>query len=141
MISRLSQAVLAPAELAIRPGLDPFFPDYLPFRLARVRKSGFTVLALAFLHDALIQQSGCRCLDAVSSSLPFLGHLVLEMVAVAIDVSSMGFHPVNAAAAWLLLPYLLWVTLAAALNSQSGASIADQFHRASVGAKPFDVKR
>jgi len=34
----------------------------------------------------------------------------------SIVVTITAFHPVNAAAAWLLLPYLAWVTFAAVLN-------------------------
>ena len=47
------------------------------------------------------------------TDLAFIEIVVLWLSIVATMAT---FHPVNAAAAWLLLPYLLWVTFAAALN-------------------------
>jgi benzodiazapine receptor len=47
---------------------------------------------------------------------PDLGFFEIVMLWLSIVATIAAFHPVNAAAAWLLLPYLAWVTFAAALN-------------------------
>ena len=47
---------------------------------------------------------------------PDLAFIEIIMLWLSIVVTIAAFHPVNAAAAWLLLPYLAWVTFAAALN-------------------------
>ena len=47
---------------------------------------------------------------------PDLALIEIVTLWLSIVATIAAFHPVNAAAAWLLLPYLLWVTFAAALN-------------------------
>ena len=47
---------------------------------------------------------------------PDLAFVEIVVLWLSIVATMAAFHPVNAAAAWLLLPYLLWVTFAAALN-------------------------
>ena len=47
---------------------------------------------------------------------PDLAFIEIVVLWLSIVATMAAFHPVNAAAAWLLLPYLLWVTFAAALN-------------------------
>ena len=47
---------------------------------------------------------------------PDLAFIEIIMLWFSIVVTIAAFHPINAAAAWLLLPYLAWVTFAAALN-------------------------
>jgi benzodiazapine receptor len=47
---------------------------------------------------------------------PDLASFEIIMLWLSIVVTIAAFHSVNAAAAWLLLPYLAWVTFAAALN-------------------------
>jgi benzodiazapine receptor len=47
---------------------------------------------------------------------PDLGFFEIVMLWLSIVATIAAFHPVNSAAAWLLLPYLAWVTFAAALN-------------------------
>jgi len=47
---------------------------------------------------------------------PDLAFIEIVILWLSIVATMAAFHPVNAAAAWLLLPYLLWVTFAAALN-------------------------
>jgi translocator protein len=47
---------------------------------------------------------------------PDLAFIEINMLWLSIVVTIAAFYPVNAAAAWLLLPYLAWVTFAAALN-------------------------
>ena len=47
---------------------------------------------------------------------PDLAFVEIVALWVSIALTIALFHPVNAAAAWLLVPYLAWVTFAAALN-------------------------
>ena len=47
---------------------------------------------------------------------PDLAFIAIVLLWLLIVATIAAFHPVNAAAAWLLLPYLAWVTFAAALN-------------------------
>jgi tryptophan-rich sensory protein len=47
---------------------------------------------------------------------PDLAFLEIAMLWLSIVATIAAFHPVNAVAAWLLLPYLAWVTFAATLN-------------------------
>ncbi len=47
---------------------------------------------------------------------PDLAFLEIVLLWLSIVATIASFHPLNAAAAWLLLPYLAWVTFAAALN-------------------------
>ena len=47
---------------------------------------------------------------------PDLAFIEIVILWLSIVATMATFHPINAAAAWLLLPYLLWVTFAAALN-------------------------
>ena len=56
---------------------------------------------------------------------PDLAFIEIIMLWMSIVATIAAFHPVNATAAWLLLPYLAWVTFAAALNFAAG-----QFHQA-----------
>jgi len=44
------------------------------------------------------------------------GLVVIVLMAVAIIVTIQRFHPLDKIAAWLLAPYLAWVTFATALN-------------------------
>ena len=47
---------------------------------------------------------------------PDLAFIEVVMLWLSIVATIATFHSVNVAAAWLLLPYLAWVTFAAALN-------------------------
>jgi translocator protein len=47
---------------------------------------------------------------------PDLALVEVVMLWLSIITTIAAFHRVNVAAAWLLLPYLTWVTFAAALN-------------------------
>jgi benzodiazapine receptor len=47
---------------------------------------------------------------------PDLAFIEVVMLWLSIIATIAAFHRVNAVAAWLLLPYLAWVTFAAALN-------------------------
>jgi len=47
---------------------------------------------------------------------PDLAFIEIIMLWLSIAVTIAVFRPISAAAAWLLLPYLAWVTFAAALN-------------------------
>lgn len=48
----------------------------------------------------------------------------------SISATILGFAPVSAAAAWLLAPYLLWVTIAGALNLSVWRLNANRFAQA-----------
>jgi benzodiazapine receptor len=47
---------------------------------------------------------------------PDLAFMEIVILWFSIVATIATFHPLNAVAAWLLLPYLGWVTFAAALN-------------------------
>jgi tryptophan-rich sensory protein len=47
---------------------------------------------------------------------PSLAALEIALLWAAIGATILLFHPISPAAAWLLVPYLAWVSFAAALN-------------------------
>jgi translocator protein len=47
---------------------------------------------------------------------PDLAFLDIALLWLTISATMAVFYPLSASAAWLLLPYLLWITFAAALN-------------------------
>lgn len=63
-------------------------------------------LVLNFLWSALF--FGLRRMDLAFVDVVALGLSIIACMLL--------FHPIDAAAAWLLVPYLAWVTFAAALN-------------------------
>ena len=71
---------------------------------------------------------------------PDLAFIEIVVLWLSIVATMAAFHSVNSAAAWLLLPYLLWVTFAAALNFTVWRLNRGPFSP-SVGPNPFDVKR
>ena len=81
------------------------------------RTSGFAAAALPFAIY-LVQ----LVLNAAWSPIffgmrrPDLAFMEIVILWFSIVATIATFHPVNAVAAWLLLPYLGWVTFAAALN-------------------------
>ena len=81
------------------------------------RTSGFATAALPFAIY-LVQ----LVLNAAWSPIffgmrrPDLAFVEIVILWFSIVATIATFHPVNAVAAWLLLPYLGWVTFAAALN-------------------------
>ncbi len=79
------------------------------------REAGLFVLPFAFYAAQMV-------LNAAWSAFffglrrPDLAFLDLVLMWVAIAATIAGFAPISAAAAWLLAPYLLWVTIAGCLN-------------------------
>lgn len=47
---------------------------------------------------------------------PFYGVIVIAALWIAILITMLRFFKISTAAGWLLVPYILWVTFAAALN-------------------------
>jgi benzodiazapine receptor len=47
---------------------------------------------------------------------PDFAFIEIVMLWLSVVATIVAFHSVNAVAAWLLIPYLAWVTFAAALN-------------------------
>jgi benzodiazapine receptor len=47
---------------------------------------------------------------------PWAGLVVILLLLIAIGVTGRRFWPISRAAAWLIVPYLLWVIFATALN-------------------------
>ena len=58
---------------------------------------------------------------------PDLALADLALLWLAILATLLAFAPVSAAAAWLLAPYLLWVTIAGALNASVWRLNSDRF--------------
>jgi benzodiazapine receptor len=65
---------------------------------------------------------------------PDLAFIEIVMLWLSVVATIVAFHSVNAAAAWLLLPYLAWVTFAAALNFTVWHLIASPFAELTVGS-------
>ena len=80
------------------------------------REGGLVSLPFAFYAVQLVLNAGW---SAVFFGLRrpdlALGELVLLWCSIAATI--VGFAPLSAAAAWLLAPYLLWVTIAGVLNA------------------------
>ena len=108
---------MAATELAVRAGLDRHLPDYCRFRLA-----GMAEVRLRRRDPAARDLS--RAIDTecflvanfFGMHRPDLAFVEVVMLWLSIIATIAAFHRLNAAAAWLLLPYLTWVTFAAALN-------------------------
>lgn len=61
---------------------------------------------------------------------PDLALIDLVAMWLAIAATIVGFAPISPAAAWLLAPYLLWVTIAGCLNTSVWRLNRDRFARA-----------
>ena len=109
--------MLAAAELVVPPGLGRSLPDDRVSGWLIWRKVGFAgaVLPLAIYLVQLV-------LNAAWSPIffglrrPDLAFVEIIMLWFSIVVTIATFHSLSAGAAWLLVPYLAWVTFAAALN-------------------------
>ena len=79
------------------------------------REAGLVVPAMALYLAQLVLNAGWSAVffGLRRPDLAF-GELVLLWLSIAATLAA--FAPVSAAAAWLLAPYLLWVTIAGALN-------------------------
>lgn len=79
------------------------------------REVGLLIPAMALYLAQLVLNAGWSAVffGLRRPDLAF-GELVLLWLSIAATVAA--FAPVSAAAAWLLAPYLLWVTIAGALN-------------------------
>lgn len=80
------------------------------------RQSGLFTLPFAFYAAQMALNAAW---SAVFFGLrrPDLAFVDLALMWVSVAATILGFAPVSAAAAWLLAPYLLWVTIAGALNA------------------------
>ena len=117
MVRATSQTVVAAAEPAVRTGVDRPVSYHRCFRLAGLAGGRFCRRALPLTIYALQ-----LVLNAAWTPLffglhrPDLGFLDIVLVWLSIIATIAVFYPIHAGAALLLLPYLAWVTFAAALN-------------------------
>ena len=90
------------------------------------RQSGLFTLPFAFYAAQMILNAGW---SAVFFGLrrPDLALAELLLLWLSIFATLLGFVPLSAAAAWLLAPYLLWVTIAGALNASVWRLNSDRF--------------
>ena len=90
------------------------------------RQTGLLTLPFAFYAAQLVLNAAW---SAVFFGLrrPDIAFLDLALMWVAILATLLGFATVSAAAAWLLAPYLLWVTIAGALNVSVWRLNSDRF--------------
>ena len=79
------------------------------------RQSGLFVPPFAFYVLQLVL-NGAWSAIFFGLRRPDLAFLDLVAMWLAIVATILGFLPISAAAAWLLAPYLLWVTIAGVLN-------------------------
>ena len=79
------------------------------------REAGLFILPMAIYLAQLVLNAGW---SAVFFGLrrPDLAFGELVLLWLSIAATLVGFAPISALAAWLLAPYLLWVTIAGALN-------------------------
>ena len=78
------------------------------------RRAGWGVALAAFGVQLLLNAAWSFCFFGARS--PLAGVLDIVLLWTAIVVTLERFRRVDRAAAWLLAPYLMWVTFAAALN-------------------------
>ena len=92
------------------------------------RQSGLFSLPFAFYAVQMILNAAW---SAVFFGLrrPDLALAELLLLWLSILATLIGFAPLSAAAAWLLAPYLLWVTIAGALNASVWRLNSDRFAR------------
>ena len=90
------------------------------------RQSGLFTLPFAFYAAQMVLNAGW---SAVFFGLrrPDLAFAELLLLWLSILATLLGFVPSSAAAAWLLAPYLLWVTVAGALNASVWRLNSDRF--------------
>lgn len=79
------------------------------------RQSGLFVLPMAVYVVQLVLNAGWSAVF-FGMRRPDLAFGELVLLWLSIVATILGFAPVSAAAAWLLAPYLVWVTIAGALN-------------------------
>ena len=93
------------------------------------REAGLFVPAFAIYLIQLLLNAGWSAVffGLRRPDLAF-GELVLLWLSIAATI--VAFAPISAAAAWLLAPYLLWVTIAGALNGSVWRLNHDRFARA-----------
>lgn len=108
---------MAPARLAIRPGLGGSLCIDWTVGLARMARGRHCWRGTASRYLCSPTSAQC-CVDADLFGLhrPGLAAVEIMVLWAAILATTVMFHPVNAAAALLLVPYLAWVSFAAALN-------------------------
>ncbi len=104
-------------------------PLYLMMALAgwlAWRQSGLFTLPFAFYAAQMVLNAAW---SAVFFGLrrPDLAFAELLLLWLSILATLLGFAPLSAAAAWLLAPYLLWVTIAGALNASVWRLNSDRF--------------
>lgn len=92
------------------------------------RQSGLFALPFSFYAAQMLLNAAW---SAVFFGLrrPDLAFLDLALMWLAILATILGFAPVSAGAAWLLAPYLLWVTIAGVLNASVWRLNSDRFAR------------
>jgi len=81
------------------------------------RNSGFTAAALLLaVHVFQLVLNAAWTPILFGLHRPDLAFFEIDLLWLSIIATIALFHPFNAEAAWLLVPYLGWVTLTAALN-------------------------
>lgn len=139
-VAASSGAVFKPDDwyLSLRkPGWTPkpwvfpvvWTPLYIAIALAgwlAWRQTGLFTLAFVFYAAQMVLNAGW---SAIFFGLrrPDLALAELALLWLAILATLLGFAPSSPAAAWLLAPYLLWVTIAGALNASVWRLNSDRF--------------
>ena len=130
MVRALEQAVMAPAEPAVRSGLDGSLCDDRRFRLAGLAGGGICRRGPSHSGFSPARGSPGRSLlyalqlvlNAAWTPLffglrrPDLGFFDIVLVWLSIVATIVLFIPIHVGAGLLLVPYLAWVTFATALN-------------------------
>ena len=93
------------------------------------RQTGLLTLPFAF-YAAQILLNAAWSAVFFGMRRPDLAFVDLALLWLSILATILGFAPASAAAAWLLAPYLLWVTIAGALNVAVWRLNTDRFARA-----------
>jgi tryptophan-rich sensory protein len=114
LVRRLRKPGLASAELGVPPSLGISLSDHRCFRLAGMADVWFAFPFAIYLVQLILNASWSPIFFGMRR--PDLAFIEVVILWLSIIATIAAFHRVNAVAAWLLLPYLAWVTFAAALN-------------------------
>ena len=90
------------------------------------RQSGLFTLPFAFYAAQMVLNAGWSAMF-FGLRRPDLALAELLLLWLSILATLLGFVPLSASAAWLLAPYLLWVTVAGALNASVWRLNSDRF--------------
>jgi benzodiazapine receptor len=116
MVQHAEQALIQPAQLVVRPGVDILYV-LMGFSAYFVWTSGSKdVRPDLYVFGLQLVLNTIWSLIFFGLRNPFYAFVEIILLWVAIVLTILRFYKVRKAAAYLMIPYICWVTFAALLN-------------------------